>query len=391
MAEDRFRLLFEHSSDAHFIIIEGRITDCNAAAVQLLRAKSRDEVLKLHPAELSPDFQPDGELSLEKSAHMDHLARERGFHRFEWMHRKIDGEEFPVMVTLNALTIDGRDALIAVWHDLTDIKETENKLRRANEYFKKELEAAAMVQQAMLPISSPRVKGFRAGWAFKPSGDLGGDILNVFPLDEKHVGLYVLDVTGHGVAASLLSVAASHFLSPYSEASFVRGTKSASGTTWARPAEVAEKLNRHFSSHPDVIQLFTLLYGVINVESLEFCYVCAGHPLPIVVSRGGKARQAQGSGMPIGVEQDFEYSEICLPLKPGDRLYIYSDGVTEARNDSGEMFGDERLIASLSEADAEPVGESTERIAKAVFDWCKPGLPEDDVTVLSCELTPCRP
>ncbi len=386
MSDDRFKLLFEHSSDAHLIVIDGVITDCNPATVSLLNAKNKEEVLRIHPAKLSPEFQPDGRRSDEKSVEMDRVAAERGLHRFEWIHRKITGEDFPVQATLNALTIGGRPAMIAVWHDLTELKETEGDLRRVNDKMRKDLEAAALIQQSLLPVSSPRIKGLRAGWAFKPSEELGGDILNIFPLDEEHVGLYVLDVTGHGVGASLLSVAASHFLSPFSEASFIRSNKSANKLALARPAEVAEKLNRHFTANPDALQLFTLLYGVLNVHTLEFCYVCAGHPQPIIISKDGKAHLTAGSGMPIGVDQNFEYAELCIKLKPGDRMYLYSDGLTEARNVRQEQFGPERLMSYLSKTPQMPLSDGAYHMIGQVEKWCAPSKPDDDMTLLVCEM-----
>ena len=354
--------------------------------MKLLRCSSKDQVLNLHPARLSPPSQPDGRPSLEKAAEMDRIAREKGFHRFEWVHRKVDGEDFPVQVTLNAVTIDGRPGMIVVWHDLTDLKRTEERLRLANEKMKKDLEAAAAVQKSMLPVASPLVRGLQVSWLFKPCDEVGGDILNIFPLDETHTGLYVLDVMGHGLPASLLSVSTSHFLSPYSEASFVRDGRGQNKLAMARPAQVADKLNRHFASNPDFVQLFTLLYGVLDARSREFCYVCAGHPLPIVVSTNGTARMIEGSGYPIGVEQAAEYAEICLKLKPGDRLYLYSDGLTEAKNPAGELFGEERLMRILSGARKEPLADSLETVGQKVVSWCGPQGPDDDLTVLACEL-----
>ncbi len=95
--------------------------------------------------------------------------------------------------------------------------------------------------------------------------------------------------------------------------------------------------------------------------------------------------------MPIGISQDFEYQELCLKLKPGDRFYLYSDGVTEARNAKKEMFGEEELTKYLKGADDEPIADSVNEIGRRVDAWCRPGAPEDDVTVLACEITPCRP
>ena len=148
--QDRFRLLFDHSSEAHFIMVGDSITDCNDAAVKLLKATCKDQVLSYHPRKFSPLYQPDGMLSSEKSAHMDALARKNGFHRFEWLHQRMDGEVFPVQVTLNAIGIDGKPALIAVWHDLTELKQKEDRLRLANEKMKSDLAAASAIQRSLL-------------------------------------------------------------------------------------------------------------------------------------------------------------------------------------------------------------------------------------------------
>ncbi|HEX3133241.1 MAG TPA: histidine kinase dimerization/phospho-acceptor domain-containing protein, partial [Planctomycetota bacterium] len=128
-AEERFRVLFEQSSDAHLIFDEHGIIDCNHATVAMLRCGDKRQVLSLHPARLSPDFQPDGRRSDEKCIEMDRLARERGHHRFEWMHRRRDGTDFPVEVSLTPVTLSGNAAMLVVWHDISERKALEQQLR----------------------------------------------------------------------------------------------------------------------------------------------------------------------------------------------------------------------------------------------------------------------
>jgi PAS domain S-box-containing protein len=128
-ANEKFRVLFEYSSDAHLIFDQNGIIDCNNAAIAMLRCTDKTQVLQLHPAELSPERQPDGRLSLEKSVEMDATARARGHHRFEWMHRRLDGEDFPVDVTLTPVLLSSGPALLVVWHELTELKRREAELR----------------------------------------------------------------------------------------------------------------------------------------------------------------------------------------------------------------------------------------------------------------------
>ncbi|MEO6684384.1 MAG: PAS domain-containing protein [Dyadobacter sp.] len=131
VTEQKMQVIFQYSTDAHLIFDHKGVIDCNRAAVQMLGCKDKAELLSLHPAVFSPQFQPDGRLSSEKSTEMDHLAYQKGFHRFEWMHQKVDGTEFPVEVSLNPVSIHSKKALLVVWHDITHRKQAEEAIRRS--------------------------------------------------------------------------------------------------------------------------------------------------------------------------------------------------------------------------------------------------------------------
>lgn len=137
-SEERFRVLFEESSDAHLIFdaATGGIIDCNRAAVRMLRCVDKDHLLGLHPAVFSPELQPDGRRSLEKCVEMDATARRVGYHRFDWLHRRLDGEVFPCEVTLTPVELNGRPALLTVWHDLTERYRAEAQVRESEERFR---------------------------------------------------------------------------------------------------------------------------------------------------------------------------------------------------------------------------------------------------------------
>ncbi len=159
-AEERFRVLFEFSSNANLLTDEGGIIDCNHAAAALLRCPGKRELLAMRPGSWWPDTQPDGRRSGEKYLEMERLARERGSHRFEWTHRKTNGEEFVAEVGLTPVTINDRPALLAVWHDLTERKQAVETLRkfalRLEENNRELKEALAKVKtlRGLLPICS---------------------------------------------------------------------------------------------------------------------------------------------------------------------------------------------------------------------------------------------
>ncbi len=129
LVEERFRVLFEHSSEAHFFVSEAGIIDCNQAALQMLRCGDKTELLTRHPRSLSPKHQPDGRLSAESVREAEALAFAHGTYRFEWMHTRCDGTDFPTEVILTPVTLGGREVMLAVWHDLTERKKAEQQIR----------------------------------------------------------------------------------------------------------------------------------------------------------------------------------------------------------------------------------------------------------------------
>jgi len=146
---EKFRVHFEYSSDAHLIFDQTGIIDCNNAAILMLRCTDKGQVLRLHPAELSPERQPDGRLSLEKSVEMDGTARARGHHRFEWMHRRLDGEDFPVEVSLTTVALSTGPAMLVGWHDLTETRRREAELRAQVELIRQQ---QAEIHRMSMPV-----------------------------------------------------------------------------------------------------------------------------------------------------------------------------------------------------------------------------------------------
>ncbi len=210
-----------------------------------------------------------------------------------------------------------------------ELEEANRRLAAAYRHLKENLDAAARVQESLLPQALPDTPGARYAWAFRPCEQLAGDTLNVHPLGREHVGLYLLDVSGHGVTAALLSVTLSRILSPaLGPASVcVRGGEDASECVPVPPAEVAARLHRRFPWDQITGQYFTILYGVLSLGTGEFRYVSAGHPGPVWLPRGGAPQALPAAGYPIGVGE-ADYAERSVRLGPGDRLYLFSDGLT---------------------------------------------------------------
>lgn len=128
-SEAKFRNLFERSSDAMCLLDGEKFTDCNNAAMEMMKCSTKEELLNIHPSQLSPERQPDGSLSYEKAEEMMEEAFKKGSHRFEWIHRRTNGEEFPVEVTLTKVPWKGEQILYTIIKDITKRKKAEGALR----------------------------------------------------------------------------------------------------------------------------------------------------------------------------------------------------------------------------------------------------------------------
>ncbi|MCK4814020.1 MAG: PAS domain S-box protein, partial [Candidatus Marinimicrobia bacterium] len=136
-SEKKYRDLFEKSKDAILIIHNGKFIDCNQAAINMLRYNNKNEFLNTHPSELSPERQPDGKMSFTKANEMMKIAYENGSHRFEWDHKKFDGEVFSVEVLLTAISTDEKNQILhTVWRDITERKQAEEALKESEEKYR---------------------------------------------------------------------------------------------------------------------------------------------------------------------------------------------------------------------------------------------------------------
>ncbi len=260
------------------------------------------------------------------------------------------------------------------------------ELEASNARMRQDLEAAAKIQAAFLPKALPALPGLNFAWSYQPCEALAGDFLNVCPLDDAHVGVYVLDVSGHGVAAALLSVTLSRVLSPAADAdSVLLRVGGPSEERLVPPAEVAERLNQKFPWDAATEQFFTIVYGIVDAKAGQFRYVSAGHPGIVRLGREAEPKLHAAAGFPIGLGGGYE--EHTLPLQPGDRLYLYSDGVTEAMSPDGHLFGNGRLLQALGRGRTAPLQQSISLLLDDLRLWCGGAPFRDDVSVLAVEAT----
>jgi sigma-B regulation protein RsbU (phosphoserine phosphatase) len=295
-----------------------------------------------------------------------------------------DGRAFWNRLSITPVRNDAGEVthFIGIQSDVTARREAEGRLQRTTERLEQDLRLAARVQQALLPPAELQLEHVRIARAFHPCDDLAGDAMGVVPLLDGQLGLYLLDVSGHGVGAALLSFTLTHLLSPAMPGTLLV-EDTGQGIKVVPPARVAERLNRQFPMDR-TRQYFTLVYGVVDPSSGRFQYVMAGHPPPVLLPRAGPPIVVEGAGLPIGMIEEAVFEDESLVLEPGDRLYFYTDGVIEALNGDEEEFGPARLLDEIARWRDHPLRAGLDRVAATVRAWCG-GRLKDDVSLLAVE------
>lgn len=361
---------------------------------------TRGEVLRKSARFIhGPETDPETLLRIRRA------IEERRSYTAELVSYRKDGSPFWNRISLNPIRNEAGEIthFVAIQSDVSDrtqsnadvqtalelLEKTNVQLTRVNRRMKRNLQTAAKVQYALLPEHLPKVKGVNFAWKFRPCDELAGDILNIFRINRQSVGLYLLDVSGHGTAAALMAVSVSRMLSPKAlSSSLVREEdESSSDYLVVSPARVAEELNIHFPWDAETGQFFTLIYGVLDTVTLEFRYVSAGHPGPAHFAKGKEPVITRSPGMPIGLALE-PYIEQRIQLAPGDRLHLYSDGVTEAMDERRELFGVSRLLESLHCGGDCPLADCQDKLMQALETFRGGTRFDDDISLVSLEVLP---
>jgi sigma-B regulation protein RsbU (phosphoserine phosphatase) len=267
------------------------------------------------------------------------------------------------------------------------LDEKNRNLAAANARMTENLEAAARIQTSFLPGLIDDDSRARFAWHYQPCEELAGDTLNIVPLERGKFAIYIVDVSGHGVAAALLSVHLGRTLTRLDGPDTILLTARKKGGGPAPPSTVAAKLNQRFPYEVGVGQYFTLLCGVLDLDALTFTYTSAGHPGPIVIS-ADQATIHEATPPGIGLVEDAEFQEQTLHLLSGDRLCLYTDGVYEIMNADGEEFGEARLaeVIRQSKVRGENLYTCLGGILESARTWGGNEPFEDDFSLLGIDI-----
>jgi len=249
------------------------------------------------------------------------------------------------------------------------------ELRRAVEFGntrtqqqEQELDKAREIQEGLLPKEIPQVRGLEVAGTWQPARVVGGDYFDVLKFSESKIGVCIGDVVGKGISAALLMANL--------QASFRAFASEA-----VSPGILVGKLNEVLSNNIAPDKFVTFCYCLIDTTDNRFTYASAGHCPPILFHKSGEAVPLKEGGTPLGIFPDRKYEDAGLQIESGDRLVLYTDGLTEAMNSDEQEFGEQRLLNLGGRKIALGASELVAAVKKEVVSFCN-GSFQDDFTLV---------
>ena len=258
------------------------------------------------------------------------------------------------------------------------------ELLRKQEILDEDLKAAAGIQRSLLPQSIPEMGPLDMAWRFIPCDRIGGDIFNVVRLDEDHWGIYMLDVSGHGVPSALVAVSVSQMLHTQHNRLLKKTKKEVPYYEIVPPSQVLNALDREYPIDR-FDKFFTISYIIIDTHSNRITYSNAAHPPPVLIRRDGELELLEKGGTIIGMGGVLPFEEGSVQVRSGDRLFVYTDGIIEYRNEARELYGGERFYAELSRLRDRSITDLIDGVINAIMRFGNDQPPQDDVTLLGLE------
>jgi sigma-B regulation protein RsbU (phosphoserine phosphatase) len=262
------------------------------------------------------------------------------------------------------------------------------ELRDANEEIREGLRAAALVQQSMLPKGNIGTARVHAAWKYVPTDELAGDAIGLHLIDDRYLIAYVLDVSGHGVPAALLSVTAMQLLDPEPPQTSLLRNLAHPDSEWGtvqRAAKIASDLNRCFRAGEYDGRFLTMILCVLDTQTGQLNLASAGHPPPILLRNGQRIDLPDAGGIPISIMSDAEYDDAIVQLQPGDRLCLYSDGIMEQSGENGEQFGIARIVQLIQSTEGIAPDQAVGDVLAKFSRWANTTSYNDDLSLVVLE------
>src|SRR5918994_598368 len=284
----------------------------------------------------------------------------RGTHQGEFRGMAPTGEETEIKgMAIFRFSSEGK--VVESW-------DSYDQLSLMRQSIEQELRMARSIQQTLLPQGLPQLEGWQITPYYQPAREVGGDFYDFFELEDGRVGVVEGDATGKGMPAALVASAT---------CSMLRAVAQALGSS--SPGEVLSRVNETLLARIPQNMFITCFYAILEPNSASLSYANAGHDLPYLQRRSGQAEELMARGMPLGLMPGMGYEEKETILEAGEAALFYSDGLVEAHDPMGEMFGFPRLRALIAEHGEE--SSLGEFILEELYTFVGEGWEqEDDIT-----------
>jgi len=285
-----------------------------------------------------------------------------------------------------------RGEVVARCHAQLKIRDLTKRLTLANQdlvekqrLIDEDLKAAAEIQRSLLPQEYPNVDIMDVAWKFMPCQSIGGDIFNLIRLDEDNWGIYMVDVSGHGVPSALVAVSVTQMMHSSESVVLKRSIDHPPYYQIVAPPEVLEKLDREYPIER-FEKFFTITYIVLNGQSKRIQYSNAAHPPPVLLHTDGTLEFLDKGGTIIGIGGALPFEGGENQLRAGDKLFIYTDGIVEYQDEDGNFYGEDRFFDEMKRLKDEPISSMIDGVIASVMDFGKNNEPQDDISLLGIEI-----
>lgn len=265
------------------------------------------------------------------------------------------------------------------------VSDLQNKIEARWREDEEDLRSAAQIQQSLLPTKLPSLPHFNVSCHFHPFEKIGGDLFTLRQVDEDTLMLFLLDVSGHGISSAMVSISVHQSLSLHTGQIVKRIIDKPPYYRLLPPVEVMTELAAEYPFERFEM-FFTIVYMLIDIHTGQARYCSAGHPPPLLQRRNGKQERLSIGGGLIGLPDTGPFEQGEVTLERGDRLFLFSDGLIDHTDASGDCFGEERLVQSLSR-NGDTLQDSCQNALDAMHNF-RGALPsQDDVSLLGLEFT----
>jgi serine phosphatase RsbU (regulator of sigma subunit) len=269
---------------------------------------------------------------------------------------------------LNLLTVLANVAAIRIEHQrLQEVEQNERLMAR-------DLSQAKKIQMGLVPSRPPRSETLDVAGSMEACRTVGGDYYDFFEYGQERVGMVLADVAGKGLPAALV----------------MTNLQAQVRLLFDEPGDIAIRMSKLDASVARSVpdnKFISMFFCMVDCGREELVYCNAGHNPPILVRADGTVEMLEGGGTVLGMLPELSYETRSVPMRSGDLLMMFSDGVTEAVDQEDEEFGTERLVTLLLGARTEPSRDIVARVAEAIRDWSAGASQADDITMVVARRT----